>query len=220
LEKDILEDRMKTQILPTKGTLIIIAAPSGGGKTSLVNALLETDLQLKLSVSHTTRPPRPNEIEGEHYFFVSIDEFDAMLKRNVFLEHATVFEYCYGTSSEQVLKALQDGLDVILEIDWQGAQQVRKLFSNVVSIFILPPSIEALASRLVQRNQDSDEIILMRMQKAKDEISHCHEFDFIVFNDDFDHCLKEMREIIMVQRLRYSQQSWRNREKLAILGKS
>lgn len=199
------------------GILFVIAAPSGGGKTSLVDKLLKFDPQLKLSISHTTRPMRSGEVNGEHYFFVQPEVFSQMIERHEFLEHATVFGSSYGTSSQQVLSFLQTGLDVILEIDWQGARQVRQLFENVVSIFILPPSYEVLEKRLSSRGQDSQEIIAARMEKAHDEISHCNEFDFVVFNDDFDSCLQQLQTIIMSERLRYNQQCWRNAEKFSQL---
>lgn len=208
---------LNNSVIKTPGTLFIIAAPSGGGKTSLVNRLLEKDEHLKLSISHTTRPMRPKEENGKDYFFITPELFSAMVKKEAFLEHAEVFGYSYGTSSEQVLHALEKGLDVILEIDWQGAQQVRKLFDNVVSIFILPPSYEILLERLAQRGQDSAEIIQYRMEKAHHEIAHYPEFDFIVFNDDFDDCLKQIQSIITAQRLRYSQQSWRSIKRLLLL---
>lgn len=201
----------------TKGTLLIVAAPSGGGKTSLVKKLLETDPQLKLSVSYTTRPRRPQEIDGQDYFFVSNETFNQMIDKNAFLEHALVFDHAYGTSSEQISNALEAGLDVILEIDWQGAQIIRELFSNVISIFILPPSYEILTQRLQARKQDSAEIIQARMQKAHREISHCHEFDYVVFNDIFEECLHKLQMIIQTQRLRYSQQNWRNHDKILSL---
>ena len=201
----------------TLGILFVIAAPSGGGKTSLVNQLLKTDSQLKLSISHTTRPKRPGEIEGKHYFFVTPDVFHQMVERGEFLEHATVFGDAKGTTSQQVLQSLQEGLDVILEIDWQGARQIRQLFENVVSIFILPPSYEILAERLSQRGQDNADIIHQRMEKARNEISHCKEFDFIVFNDDFDRCLQQIQSIIASQRLSYQQQCWRSAQRLVYL---
>lgn len=196
------------------GILFVIAAPSGGGKTSLVDKLLKLDPQLKLSISHTTRSMRAGEVHGEHYFFVKPDEFNQMIEGKEFLEHATVFGASYGTSSQQVMNSLQEGLDVILEIDWQGARQVRQLFDNVVSIFILPPSYEILAQRLSQRGQDTDAIISARMEKAHNEIIHCSEFDFIVFNDEFDVCLQQLQAIIVSERLRYKQQSWRNASRL------
>ncbi len=220
-KKDILTKIMKSEIkrekLVTKGTLLIIAAPSGGGKTSLVNQLLKKDPQLKLSVSHTTRAIRPKEEHGEHYFFVTPEIFDDMVEQGEFLEHATVFGHSYGTSSKQVFNALQEGLDVILEIDWQGAQQVREIFASVTSIYILPPSYEALAERLALRGQDSEAIIAGRMQKSKDEISHCNEFDYIVFNEDFEQCLQQIQTIIAAQRLLFSQQCWRNADKFSKL---
>lgn len=202
------------------GILFIIAAPSGGGKTSLVNQLLKMDPHLKLSVSHTTRAMRPKEVHGEHYFFVTSEIFNQMVEKGEFLEHATVFSHSYGTSSQQVMRSLQDGLDVVLEIDWQGAQQVRELFkslANVVSIFILPPSYEALEERLAARGQDPEAIISDRMQKAHNEIAHCGEFDFVVFNDDFETCVQQIQAIVLSQRLRYEQQCWRNADRLTKL---
>lgn len=198
----------------TPGILFIIAAPSGGGKTSLVNQMLKMDSHLKLSISHTTRPARPKEIHGEHYFFITPEIFNQMVEKDEFLEHATVFSHSYGTSSQQVMQSLQEGLDVILEIDWQGAQQVRKLFANVVSVFILPPSYEVLEERLAGRGQDTEDIISARMQKAHNEIAHCGEFDFVVFNDDFETCLQQLQAIVLSARLRYKQQCWRNDERL------
>ncbi len=206
---------MNKQVTP--GILFIIAAPSGGGKTSLVNQLLKMDPQLKLSVSHTTRAMRPGEAHGEHYFFITLDMFNQMVQNGEFLEHATVFGASYGTSSQQVMQSLQKGIDVILEIDWQGAQQVRQLFANVVSVFILPPSYEILAERLAQRGQDTEAIISARMEKAHNEIAHCREFDFIVFNDEFDICLSQIQAIILSQRLRYEQQLLRNAKRLTKL---
>jgi guanylate kinase len=199
------------------GILFVIAAPSGGGKTSLVDKLLKSDPQLKLSISHTTRPMRAGEVHGKHYFFVKPDVFDQMVKKEEFLEHATVFGASYGTSSQQVMNFLQEGIDVVLEIDWQGARQVRQLFDSVVSIFILPPSYEVLAKRLSQRGQDTEAIISARMEKAHNEIIHCNEFDFIVFNDEFDVCLQQLQAIILSERLRYKQQSWRNAARLSRL---
>ena len=180
----------------TPGILFIIAAPSGGGKTSLVNKLLASDSQLKLSISHTTRSMRKGEINGRDYFFVTPDIFEKMVESNAFLEHATVFDSSYGTSTQQVMSSLNEGFDVILEIDWQGAQQVRKLFEHVASIFILPPSYEVLEMRLSQRGQDSKEVIAARMKKAYDEMSHCEEFDYIVLKDDFDLCLEHLKAIV------------------------
>lgn len=198
----------------TPGTLFVIAAPSGGGKTSIVKQLLTQDAQLKLSISHTTRAMRPQEVHGQHYFFVTQPEFEHMVDEQQFLEHATVFGHSYGTSIAQVLAPLNAGLDVILEIDWQGAQQVRTLFANIVTVFILPPSYEILAARLIARGQDNTETIQYRMQKAHDEMIHCAEFDYVVFNDEFDRCVDEIQAIIDVQRLRYNQQKWRNTARL------
>jgi guanylate kinase len=160
---------------------------------------------------------RPGEIHGKHYFFVTSDVFNQMIEHGEFLEHAIVFGDAKGTTSQQVMHSLQKGLDVVLEIDWQGAQQVRQLFDNVVSIFILPPSYDALEERLSQRGQDSQEIIALRMEKAHNEISHCHEFDYVVFNDNFETCLSQIQSIVLAERLRYKEQSWRNAERLAHL---
>ena len=209
-----MKKSIKQPAQKTPGTLFIIAAPSGGGKTSLVKRLLQEDPQLAWSISHTTRFMRPQEQNGVDYFFISTERFADKIAQQDFLEHAMVFGYHYGTSSEQVLQALQTGIDVILEIDWQGAQQVRQLFDNVVSIFILPPNYDILAERLASRGQDSESIIQNRMKKSRDEMSHCHEFDFIVFNEIFETCLRDMQSIIASHRLSYSQQCWRNADKL------
>ena len=179
-----------------KGSLFIIAAPSGGGKTSLVNALLKHDPRLILSVSHTTRLPRPGEIDGQHYHFVSEAEYDQMVNDGDFMEHARVFDYHYGTNRNAVALQLEQNRDVILEIDWQGARQVRKAFPACCLIFIIPPSLEALRKRLTGRGQDSEKVIQRRMRDAQAEISHWAEFDHLVVNDNFDTALEELRSII------------------------
>lgn len=184
------------------GIPIIIAAPSGGGKTSLVKALVETMPSLAVSVSHTTRPIRAGEQDGVNYNFVSKDEFAALLQRQAFVEHAKVFDNFYGTSREWLEKQLNNGIDVILEIDWQGAQQLRATLPNVISIFILPPSLEVLRQRLIERGQDNPNIIEKRMQKARNEISHYVEFDYLVVNDDFKSALTDLQAIIRSQHLR------------------
>lgn len=189
------------------GSLFIVAAPSGAGKTSLVKALLETTASISVSVSHTTRTMRPGEEDGVHYHFVDIPTFEAMRDVGDFLEHARVFDNYYGTSQRVVSETLQQGQDVILEIDWQGAQQVRKLFPDSIGIFILPPSKEALLQRLGNRGQDNDEIIARRMSDAVNEMSHYPEFDFLVINDDFDSALNDLGCIIRTQRLQLSFQS-------------
>jgi guanylate kinase len=181
---------------PHPGSLFIFAAPSGGGKTSLVKALLEEDDRLALSVSHTTRPRRPGEADATHYHFVSADEFSRMVEDGEFLEHAHVFDHLYGTSHAAIAAQLERGLDVLLDIDWQGARQVRAAFPGCCSIFIIPPSLEALRERLTRRAQDSSDVIERRMRDARAEISHWSEFDHVVVNDDFDAALQELRGII------------------------
>ena len=182
------------------GSLFIVAAPSGAGKTSLVNALVDKHSEIRLSISHTTRAKRDGEVDGQDYFFVSQDEFAQMRDAGDFLESATVFDNSYGTLSESVISQLKSGLDVILEIDWQGAQQIRKNHSECIGIFILPPSKATLEQRLRGRGQDDDEIIARRMRDAKNEMSHYVEFDYLIVNDDFDDALAELAAIISAQR--------------------
>jgi len=199
------------------GTLYIVAAPSGAGKTSLVNSLVETTPGVVVSVSHTTRPPRPGEQDGVHYYFVPLATFEAMIAQGAFLEHAQVFGNRYGTSRAAVLSQLEAGLDVILEIDWQGARQVREQMPNNLSIFILPPSREALHQRLAERGQDSAEVIERRMAAALDELAHYAEFDYLVINDRFDTALTELRAIVIAQRQRRTVQLERHLELFHIL---
>ncbi|MDC9725222.1 MAG: guanylate kinase [Gammaproteobacteria bacterium] len=182
------------------GSLFIVAAPSGAGKTSLVNALVNKQPEVRLSVSHTTRSAREGEVDGKDYFFVSQDEFAQMRDTSAFLESATVFDNSYGTSSESVLSQLKQGCDVILEIDWQGAEQVRRNYPDSTSIFILPPSKSALEQRLRGRGQDNDEIIARRMQDAENEMSHYIEFDYLIVNDDFDVALDDLTAVISARR--------------------
>ncbi len=184
------------------GTLYIISAPSGAGKTSLVKALLEQTEQIMVSVSNTTRAARPGEVDGKDYHFTDIDTFRSMIADDAFLEHAQVFDNFYGTSQSNVIEQMAKGTDVILEIDWQGAQQVREKMPEAVSIFILPPSREELEKRLRGRNTDSEEVIARRMRDAISEMSHYGEFDYLVFNDDFDIALGELRAIILARRQR------------------
>jgi guanylate kinase len=178
------------------GSLFVIAAPSGGGKTSLVNALLSQDPRLVLSISHTTRQPRPGETDGQHYNFVSKPEFEQMVEDGDFMEHARVFDNYYGSNRNSVASQLQQDRDVILEIDWQGARQVRAAFPDCCQIFILPPSLKTLRERLTGRGQDSEAVIQRRMQDAQAEISHWQEFDQLVVNDDFAAALEELHTII------------------------
>lgn len=189
-----------------KGTLFTVSAPSGAGKTSLVKALLERSEGLRVSVSHTTRPIRPGERDGVNYHFVSEIEFTSMLGDAAFLEHARVFGNLYGTSQAWVEQQLESGCDVILEIDWQGAAQVKRLLPATVSIFILPPSQQTLEERLTQRGQDGHDIIAARMAEAKQEMSHFIESDYLVVNNDFNQALTELQAIVTSQRLRTSRQ--------------
>ncbi len=184
-----------------RGKLFIIAAPSGGGKTSLVNELLKRDQRLVLSISHTTRPARPGEIDGRHYYFVSETGFQQMVVNGDFMEHARVFDHYYGTNRNSVASQLDQDFDVILEIDWQGAQQVRSAFPDCCLIFIIPPSLETLRERLTRRAQDSAGVIQRRMRDAQAEISHWAEFDQLVVNEDFDTALEELLTIINDHRI-------------------
>jgi len=187
--------------MPAKGNLFIVTAPSGAGKSSLVNALLEADSNIKLSVSYTTRAPRPGEVDGVHYHFVSVDAFQEMLARSEFLESAEVYGNYYGTSQPWIEAQMQAGHDILLEIDWQGAGQVRKLFPDCLGIFILPPSQAALRERLTKRNQDSEEVINRRVAAAREDISHALEFDYLVVNDVFDVALADLQAIVRARRL-------------------
>jgi guanylate kinase len=183
------------------GNLFIITAASGAGKTSLVRALLAKDAHLKLSISHTTRKPRPGEVDGTDYHFVNDSEFLQMLGEAQFLESAEVHGARYGTSQAAVDGPLKVGLDVILEIDWQGAAQVRRLYPKAIGIFVLPPSVETLAHRLNTRGQDSSETIARRVAAAREEMRHVSEFDYVTINDDFDVALQDISAIIRTQRL-------------------
>lgn len=183
------------------GTLYVIAAPSGAGKTSLVKALIESLQHIRVSVSYTTRAPRLGEQDGVNYHFISHPQFEKMLDAAEFLEHAQVFENYYGTGQRWVEQELRKGVDVILEIDWQGAQQIRKLHPDCSSIFILPPSKDVLEQRLRQRNQDSDTVIARRMQGAVEEMSHYIEFDYLVINEDFQTALADLQAIVKSRRL-------------------
>jgi len=189
------------------GMLYIVAAPSGGGKTSLVNALLAADSGIKLSISYTTRPPRSGEVDGVNYHFVDEVRFHQMVGDGAFLEHAEVFGCYYGTAQVSVESQLSDEADVILEIDWQGAQQVRKLMPDCRSLFIVPPSREELERRLRGRGQDSDKVIARRTAEAVEEMSHYGEFDYLVVNDDFELALSDMKAIFCTRRLETAVQS-------------
>lgn len=186
----------------SKGIVYVIAAPSGAGKTTLVRGLVRKVENIEISVSHTTRPQRPGETHGVDYFFVETANFEQMIEQSCFLEYAKVFDKYYGTTREWVDNKLKAGIDVILEIDWQGAQQVRQLYPEHVSIFILPPSLQALEQRLLTRAQDDKVVIQQRMAAAKKEISHFNEFDYLIINDDVEHALEDLTSIVHAQRLR------------------
>jgi len=198
----------------------VIAAPSGGGKTSLISALLNEDGRTRLSVSHTTRPPRPGEQDGVHYHFVDEPAFLDLVSHDAFLEHARVFDHYYGTGRLSVERQLVAGYNVILDIDWQGARQTRKAFPSCCSIFIIPPSLEVLRQRLTGRGQDSEQVIQRRMEAAQAEISHWNEFDFLIVNDDFDEALSDRRWIVRSGKPKRAVNESQRREILAeLLGK-
>lgn len=190
----------------SKGRLFIISAPSGAGKTSLVKQLLAEMSTVMVSISHTTRSIRPGEQQGQDYFFVSVETFKNMLDQHAFLEHAQVFDNFYGTERNKVEQTLNNGIDVILEIDWQGAQQIKKLLPESVAIFVLPPSIAVLHERLTSRGQDSTETISRRMRDAVLEMSHYHEYDYLIVNDIFEQALNELKCIITTYRLKQIRQ--------------
>ena len=202
---------------PLLGTLYVVAAPSGAGKTSLVHALLDCTPGVRVSVSHTTRPRRPNEEHGLHYYFVEQSEFQRLIDEDAFLEYAQVFDNCYGTGRAEVVEALARGEDVILEIDWQGAQQVRARFPECQSIFILPPTRDALRQRLQGRASDSSDVIERRMRDAVGQISHYIEFDYLVINDEFNHALAALRSIFIANRQRRVVQQLRQSQLLSSL---
>ena len=195
------------------GTLFVVAAPSGAGKSSLVNALLERESAISLSISHTTRPPRVGELYGRHYYFVERADFEKQVAAGIFLEHAEVHGNLYGTSSTMVQELLAQGRDVLLEIDWQGAQQIRRSKPDCVSVFILPPSRAELERRLRGRGSDAAAVIEQRLRNSREEISHAHEFDFILINDAFDEALADLQSIVRAVRQRSALQ-WRRHETL------
>lgn len=184
------------------GNLFVVAAPSGAGKSSLVKALMELDARVQPSVSHTTRAPRGQEKHGREYFFVSNQEFDAMVAANAFVEWANVHSNRYGTSKKAIEERMAMGADIILEIDFQGAVQIKNVFANAVCIFILPPSWEELRSRLERRGEDAPEIIEMRMKNAATEVAQVDKFDFVIINESFDRALFDLKAIVHAQRLR------------------
>lgn len=213
----------KTELKPqenpsgTAGHFFVVAAPSGTGKTSLVRALVSNINDLQISISFTTRPPRPGDVHGKDYYFITPHEFNQMVAAAAFLEHATIYKYSYATSKDWVMKKMAAGIDVLLEIDWQGAQQVRRLFPGAILIFILPPSLDTLRQRLQNRRQDQFSVIDERMAGAQQEISHYAEFDYLVINDKFEQALADLQHIILAERLRCSEQTARHAELLAKL---
>jgi guanylate kinase len=206
-----------TQSPGAAGCLFVVAAPSGGGKSSMVNALLEREPGIRLSVSYTTRPPRPGESEGEHYHFVDVAHFLALRERGEFLEHALVHGNWYATSATWLKAQVEAGQDVLLEIDWQGAAQVRRLIPDSVHVFILPPSIAALRERLERRGQDPPEVIEQRLIAAREEMRHCGEFDYVIMNQDFARAVDDLSAIVRAARLTARRQQVRHAKVLAAL---
>jgi guanylate kinase len=200
------------------GNVFVVVAPSGAGKSSLVNALLAQDASLCLSVSATTRAPRSGETDGKDYRFVTQADFAALQQTDQLLEWAEVHGNFYGTPCDQIDQAIHQGRDILLEIDWQGARQVKRLFAQTIGIFILPPSIQTLEQRLQQRGQDSQEVIQRRIEAASEEISHAPEFEYVIINQEFRIALAELTEVIAVARLRYSSQLAKNEALFASLG--
>ena len=193
-----------------RGTLFVVAAPSGAGKSSIVNAVLARDPQLRLSISFTSRAARPGERHAQHYHFVSADEFQRMIEAGDFFEHARVHGHLYGTSRKAIEERLAGGEDVVLEIDWQGALQIKRLFAHAVLIFVLPPSRQALEQRMRTRGQDSEEVIARRLAAAREEMSHYAEFDYVIVNEVFDTAVEEMCAVFTASRLRRQQQQQRH----------
>lgn len=200
-----------------QGQVYVVSAPSGAGKSSLVQALCAQSPDVAVAVSHTTRPPRPGEVDGVHYHFIDVAAFRQQVAAGAFLEYAQVFDNYYGTARHTVDALLAAGKDVILEIDWQGARQVRECLDNVISIFILPPSVEALRARLQQRGQDDAAVIERRMRDAQSEMAHYAEYDYLVFNDDFATALADLQAIFRSARLRLARQRQRHAALLAAL---
>ena len=187
--------------LTLPGCLYVIVAPSGAGKSTLVNALLEREPDIGLSISYTTRAPRPGEVSGREYFFVSLDEFEAMAARGEFLEHAEVYGNWYGTSKRWIEKTRATGSDVLLEIDWQGARAVKSIFPDMSFIYILPPSIEVLRQRLVKRGKDSKEVIERRLAEAREDLKHVHQADYVIINEDFSVALLDLQSVVRALRV-------------------
>lgn len=199
------------------GSLFVVTAPSGAGKTSLVRALLDCTDDIQLSISYTTRSPREGETDGVDYYYVDEARFHAMAESSDFLEYARVFGNYYGTSESWVKDRLKQGIDILLEIDWQGAEQVRRLMPEAIGIFILPPSLVTLEERLRKRGTDSEETIVQRLSEAQQEMSHYGEADYLIINDDFDRALEELRAVILASRVETEGQSERQAETIRLL---
>ena len=200
-----MEDNLNTD---RRGMMIVLSSPSGAGKTSLSRKLLEKNKNLFLSISFTTRPPRPLEVNESDYFFVNDEKFIDMLNKDEFLEHAKVFDFYYGTPKKPVMNALKSGKDILFDIDWQGTQQLmNSVQDDLVKIFVLPPSAKELEKRLLKRNQDTDETVKNRMSKASDEISHYAEYDYIIINEDFDESLEKINSILIAEGLKRTRQN-------------
>lgn len=200
-----MKDNLNTD---RRGMMIVLSSPSGAGKTSLSRKLLEKNKNLFLSISFTTRPPRPLEVNESDYFFVNDEKFIDMLNKDEFLEHAKVFDFYYGTPKKPVMNALKSGKDILFDIDWQGTQQLmNSVQDDLVKIFVLPPSAKELEKRLLKRNQDTDETVKSRMSKASDEISHYAEYDYIIINEDFDESLEKINSILIAEGLKRTRQN-------------
>jgi guanylate kinase len=189
-----------------KGNLFVVSSPSGAGKSSLIGALLAKHDDMKVSVSHTTRAPRPGEVDGEHYHFTDVDTFKRLIQEDEFYEWAEVFGNYYGTSKSAINDQLDQGIDVFLDIDWQGAEQMRELVPHIITLFILPPSRQELESRLHKRGQDTKEVIAARMAQAQSEMTHHEEYDFVMINDDFDKTLSDLERVVLSHRLQTKNQ--------------
>ena len=200
---------IETLKMNRRGLMVVLSSPSGAGKTTLTRHLLASDVNMKMSVSATTRTARRGEVDGKDYYFVSKDQFSAMIDDEAFLEHAKVFDNFYGTPRAPVEEALSDGSDIIFDIDWQGAQQLSQAAADdLVKIFVLPPDMRALELRLKSRAQDSDDVIAKRMSKSEAEISHWSEYDYVIVNEDIDVALKELKTIIASERMKRRRQQW------------
>lgn len=200
-----------------RGRLFIVAAPSGAGKTSLVKELAATLDNIEISVSHTTRAARPSEVEAQDYYFVADKTFVQMIKENAFIEHAKVFSHYYGTSQAEINARLASGIDVLLDIDWQGALQIKKLYKDAIGIFILPPSLLVLKERLYSRRQDNEDVIQRRMHEAQNELQHYIDFDYLIVNDVFLKALDELRAIVVANRLSSDRQRCKFQGLLSLL---